>query len=82
MRGPKRAEMELVRWHLQKYLGNLICPVCGNKEWNVGGPVHQVEGYSGQLSSFAVVVTICTECFFVRHFAWDPMLAAAKKARQ
>ena len=77
--GPKPAEWELVRWHLQKYLGNLLCPVCGNKEWNVGGPIRE-HNYA-ESAPLPVVVTICTECFFVRHFAWEPMVEAAKKAR-
>jgi hypothetical protein len=55
------------------------CPMCHNRNWSIDGPVAMLQ-YSEKLETAAlggggvsVVLMTCTECFFVRQFAWLPI---------
>jgi hypothetical protein len=84
---PDPADAELFKAHLQKYLENLVCPICKSAAWEVGGPVAEVgynsRGYLGATGDstdlFPLAFMICTTCFYVHQFAWIPMKAASKK---
>jgi hypothetical protein len=84
---PDPADAELFKAHLQNYLENLVCPICKSTKWEVGGPVAEIgyskRGYYGAIPDssdlFPLAFMICSTCFFVHQFAWNPIEAAAKK---
>lgn len=71
---------------MRRHLGRFQkhdCPTCGSKNWNLSAPQTTL-GYQaafahipstvGNGTIIPVVVLICENCFFVRHFAWLPIL--------
>jgi hypothetical protein len=72
-------ETEKLRKHLKQY-GAIECPVCHHKAWSIEGPVVLLK-YDMELKTavptsggIPLVVLTCLHCWFVREFAWSPIL--------
>jgi hypothetical protein len=73
-------EYQRFREHLRERCGLPIeCPMCHQHQWSIDGPVALAQ-YSMELESplfrggAPVVIMTCTHCFFVRQFAWRPIV--------
>jgi hypothetical protein len=73
-----KEEADLLRRHLAKY--TFPCPICGKKTWSIDGPVVLLK-YDMNLKTavptsggIPLVVLTCLTCWFVREFAWRPIL--------
>jgi hypothetical protein len=73
-------DLQRLRAHYAQHAkaGSATCPICGGTSWTADGPV-AVPTY---VADFGVMDTnkgvpmmllICGTCFFVRHFAWNPI---------
>jgi hypothetical protein len=77
-----KEEFELFQAHLrQTCKPPLKCPMCGTNEWSISGPVvllqYSVEleaAYATGPGGAPVVIMTCLHCYFVRQFAWLPIL--------
>lgn len=55
--------------------GSGVCPVCKNETWTVDmiKVVPNTDAWV-QAATIPFVVSVCTKCFHVRHFAWLPIV--------
>ena len=77
-------EFEVFKRHLAQFQEQEVCPICQSSSWQVVGMEAGVPLVNDQFSlggpTMAVVAVCCDKCFFVRHFAWYPMAAQARKS--
>lgn len=66
--------------HIQKHgkPNSGVCPMCGDQGWSVEGPIATLNyGPTGfSQGGIPMLVLTCRTCFYVRHFAWLPILAS------
>lgn len=72
----------VMRWHLGRFARH-TCPVCEGKTWQLTPPQSTLHyraadgaqpSMLGEGAAIPVVLVICETCFFVRQFAWLPIL--------
>ena len=73
-------QLEKFRAHLKECgITAMACPVCGQKAWRVYPPIatpkysEDVFGRAVGSESMPVIPVVCNTCFYVRHFAWEPI---------
>jgi len=75
------SEWHLFTVHLSKFPRARVCPVCEHTDWAIPtGKEHGIYAGDGvtRQGGVLVVVTICTTCFYVRHYAWQGITGEAR----